>query len=363
VSSIPFTCSTLAALPLDATEKKRTRIDKEKDRAWIGSDFDGKRLSREDRMMSTTTTERLIGSSGAMQSLRAFIPKVASRNCNVLITGETGTGKERVAEAIHVSSPRASRGFVCINCAALPDALFESELFGHEKGAFTGAHTRSAGRMREAEGGTVFLDEVGDMSLVSQAKILRAIEQKEIYRVGGRTPERLDVRIVAATNQDLEQMVTARAFRSDLFYRLNVVNICLPPLRERPDDVTPLFEHYMRELGAHPDRSAELSAAALSALLDYAWPGNIRELRNLVELLLIDPDRKVILPEHLPPQMRTAHGRAKGGERERLLAALSVTHWNKSAAARELKCSRMTLYRKMIKYDLRSSAPQQRAQP
>ena len=211
--------------------------------------------------------------------------------------------------------------------------------------------------MREAEGGTVFLDEVGDMSLVSQAKILRAIEQKEVYRVGARSPEKLDVRIIAATNQELGHMVAERTFRSDLYYRLNVVNISLPPLRERPDDVTPLFEHYMRELNAQPERAAELSAAALSALLDYAWPGNIRELRNLVELLLIDPDRKVILPEHLPPQMRVVHGLAKGSERERLLAALSVTHWNKSAAARELKCSRMTLYRKMVKYDLRARMP------
>jgi transcriptional regulator with PAS, ATPase and Fis domain len=299
-----------------------------------------------------STNDRLIGVGPAMQALRAFIPKVAPRDCNVLITGETGTGKERVAEAIHASSPRGKGNFVCVNCAAVPDTLLESELFGYERGAFTGAHARFSGRLHEANGGTVFLDEIGDMSPISQAKILRAIEQKEIYRIGSRVAERLDIRVIAATNQDLPRMMAAKRFRSDLYYRLNVVNIQLPPLRERLEDVTPLFAHYMRTLGASHTDAAELSATALQVLLRYDWPGNIRELKNLVELLLIDPARRMVLPEDLPERMRCAYENAHGGERERLLAALSATRWNRTAAAKALRCSRMTLYRKMVKYEL-----------
>jgi transcriptional regulator with PAS, ATPase and Fis domain len=301
---------------------------------------------------SASAIDRLIGVSPAIRALRDFIPKIAPRDCNVLVTGETGTGKEHVAEAIHANSPRADQNFVCINCAAVPDTLLESELFGYEKGAFTGAHSRFTGRLRQANGGTVFLDEIGDMTLVSQAKILRAIEQKQVCRIGSHVPEQLDIRIIAATNQNLSQMVATRLFRSDLYYRLNVVNIHLPPLRERPQDVTPIFEHFMRRMNARPDWAGKLSAEALALLLQYDWPGNIRELRNLVELLLIDPTRAAIQPEDLPEHLRAPHARAVGSERERLLAVLSSTHWNRTEAARQLQCSRMTLYRKMLKYDL-----------
>jgi DNA-binding NtrC family response regulator len=306
-----------------------------------------------------SVVERLIGRSAAMHALREFIPKVAARDCNVLVTGETGTGKECVAEAIHAASPRAKHNFVCINCAAVPESLLESELFGYEKGAFTGASNGFAGRLREADGGTVFLDEIGDMSPVSQAKILRAIEQKQIYKVGGRAPERLNIRVVAATNQDLGQMVAAKEFRSDLYYRLNVVNIKLPPLRERREDVTLLLEHYMHVLGPEGEfDSAELAAETVSALLQYEWPGNVRELRNLVELLLLDAPRRSILLGDLPPYMQQIDSAAEPTcERERLLAALCAAHWNKSEAAKQLHCSRMTLYRKMLKYDLTQSVP------
>ena len=266
---------------------------------------------------SCQALERLVGMSSAIRGLHAFIPKVAARNCNVLITGETGTGKERVAEAIHSNSSRSNRDFVCVNCAAVPDALLESELFGYEKGAFTGAYSRFRGRLQEAEGGTVFLDEIGDMSPVSQAKILRAIEQKQIYKIGGRAPEPLDIRVIAATNRDLRQMVANQQFRSDLYYRLNVVNVHLPPLRERPEDVALLFDYYMREMSTGEVNAQALTTEAMTLLMHYDWPGNIREIRNLVELLLIEPARKLVSPEDLPSYMRCGNSMSQQCERER----------------------------------------------
>ena len=301
--------------------------------------------------------EAIVGHSADICRLRALIPRIASSHCNVLITGETGTGKERVAQAIHASSARAHRNLVAINCAALPDSLLEGELFGHEKGAFTGAHARFEGRLKHAAGGTLFLDEVGDLSLPSQAKILRALELGEFYRVGSSNVERVDVRVIAATNHDLGELVKAKSFRSDLLYRLSVVRIELPPLRERRMDIPLLFERALQELRERYARPEVVtSQEALNLLMRYDWPGNIRELRNLVERLLIESPNSIsceMLAEFLRVQADEA---APASERDTVLNALLATNWNRTAAAARLSWSRMTLYRKMKKFNLLRNA-------
>jgi transcriptional regulator with GAF, ATPase, and Fis domain len=300
------------------------------------------------------TLSQIIGVSPEIARLRAFIPKVARSDCNVLITGETGTGKERVAHAIHASSRRAQRNLVAINCAALPDTLLEGELFGYEKGAFTGAHQRFEGRLKQADGGTLFLDEVGDMTLPSQAKILRAIEQQQFYRVGSRTPESVNVRVIAATNRNLPELVSTRDFRRDLYYRLNVVGIELPPLRERRTDIPLLFERYLQEYRArYGEETPRPTPEAFELLMQYDWPGNVRELKNVVERILIDSPA-AISPGMLPAYLgiRATEAQETPSDRDRLLKALLDTNWNRTRAAQTLSWSRMTLYRKMKKFHL-----------
>jgi DNA-binding NtrC family response regulator len=291
----------------------------------------------------------MVGSSAELCKIKSYMSRAAASDCTVLITGETGTGKELAAEFIHGHSARRNKPFVCVNCAAIPDLLFESELFGHTRGAFTGADELSDGLLASADGGTVLLDEVGDMSLSAQAKILRVLEQKEVCRVGGTQRRKVDVRFVAATNQDLETMSNRGTFRKDLFYRLNVARIELPPLRERREDIPLLVDHYQRHLRGN----TEISEECLHRLLQYDWPGNIRELKNVVESLFLVDAPNGIRFEHLPQRLRESFDR--GGEllpdeRERLVEALCSTHWNKSRAAEKLHWSRMTLYRKMAKY-------------
>jgi two-component system response regulator HydG/two-component system response regulator AtoC len=270
----------------------------------------------------------------------------------VLITGETGTGKERIAEAIHRFSPRRSNPMVCINCAALPESLLESELFGYEKGAFTGAHARYVGKLKAADGGTLLLDEIGDMSLPCQAKVLRALETLEIAPLGGNGKVPINIRVIAATNQELLPLIDQNRFRKDLFYRLNVVHLVLPPLRERKEDIPLLFQHYLDHFNQRFNEHVEgATPDALAALLRYDWPGNIRELRNLIEFLFVDP-RSTVAFNQLPERFRHLGEVAGRPERERLVAALCATSWNKSRAARELNWSRMTLYRKLEKYQL-----------
>ena len=298
----------------------------------------------------------MIGESPPMREVRAYIGKVASTCSNVLITGETGTGKELVAELIHRNSPRHEGPFVCINCAALPDSLVESELFGHERGAFTGAHALREGRLKLADGGTAFLDEVGDMTPEGQAKILRVIESKEVHRLGGSGRISLDIRFIAATNQDLEKRVADGDFRKDLYFRLNVARIHLPPLRDRKEDIPALCAHYLRELNRQFGRNVEgFTDEASELLFRYEWPGNVRELRNLLEAAFINfPSRQITLAD-LPEQFRkrlTEPSALSQDERARLLSTLFSTNWNKSKAAQKLRWSRMTLYRKMAKYHL-----------
>jgi DNA-binding NtrC family response regulator len=300
--------------------------------------------------------DQLVGRSQAVRQLRLQIARVAPTNSNVLVLGETGTGKEMVAELIHANSRRASRPFVCLNTAAIPDALLENELFGHERGAFTGATTTQPGKLLVAHGGTAFFDEIGDVSLPMQAKLLRAIESKTAYRLGGTRSVPIDVRILAATNHDLQRESSDGRFRQDLYYRLNVVRIELPPLRERRDDIPLLIQHYLRHFNHELGRSVRgLSPRALDTLRAYDWPGNVRELRNVIEALLVHLAPETTGVVDVPPEVMRQLAFAVGApvsERERLLNALAATNWNKSRAASQLRCSRMTLYRKMSRYKL-----------
>ena len=307
----------------------------------------------------------MIGSSAPLLEIKLALARVAASNCTVLITGETGTGKELAAEFIHHNSVRRDRPFVCINCAAIPDSLFESELFGHSRGAFTGADVTYEGLLASANGGTVFLDEIGDLSLPAQAKILRVIETKEVCRIGTSRAAQIDVRFVAATNQNLEALVTQGSFRKDLYFRLSVADVHLPPLRERRQDIPLLLKHYAQEFRQAPDiRPIEFSEESLRILVKYDWPGNIRELKNLVESVSIAADSSPLPPEHLPLRFRAiaeATGKsAADAERESLISALHLSRGNKTAAARRLNWSRMTLYRKLSKHRLVSVAPARR---
>jgi transcriptional regulator with PAS, ATPase and Fis domain len=302
--------------------------------------------------------ERLIGRSAAISEVRSQITRIAATDCNVLITGETGTGKELAAELIHGNSGRSQGRFVCVNCAAIPEALFESELFGYERGAFTGAHSMRPGQLEFADKGVLFLDEIGEMNLHAQAKILRAIEGKEIQRLGRQTGVKVNVRIICATNRDLESEVEKGTFRADLFFRLNVARLKLPPLRERKEDLHGLGEHFLHDLNEKMGLSVcDFTEHSWRSLLRHSWPGNVREFKNVVEASLVRLPyprmRLAELPEEFHRQFGGSH--MAPTESEKLLAALVCHNWNKSKAAQELRWSRMTLYRKMAKYQLASA--------
>ena len=287
----------------------------------------------------------IVGVSEATCALRRRLPRLAASDCSVLVTGETGTGKENVAQALHALSPRRDGPLVSINCAALPESLLDSELFGYERGAFTGAASAYPGKVTLAQGGTLFLDEIGDMPLAAQAKLLRVLETHEVFPIGALRSRRVDFRIVAATHGRLEQAVRAGRFRADLFYRLNVARVELLPLRERRDDVPVLFEHFAAQLAARSrGPRLHLTPLALQRLCRHDWPGNARELRNLVEAASLVYEGQALGPADmpLPPEDEGA-----GAEPSRILAALERCEWNRSRAAELLQWSRMTLYRKM----------------
>jgi len=306
-----------------------------------------------------------------MKEILETVRKIARADTTFLITGESGTGKELVARLAHSASPRARGPFVCVNCAALPDTLLESELFGHEKGAFTGAVAARAGRFEAACGGTIFLDEIGDISPAAQAKVLRVLQEKEIERLGGNRTIPVDVRIIAATNKDLAKEIRAGKFREDLFYRLNVIRIDLPPLRERLDDLPALVEYFIQAVRseAHsPVRRA--SREALEAMARYSWPGNVRELRNVIERAVVLGEGEEIGLDDLPPEVRGTvppplagpDSAAPAGEqvlkplaeveREHILRVLDATGWNKKRSAEILGISRSALYEKIAHYSL-----------
>lgn len=302
--------------------------------------------------------EMLVGRSTAICSARVYIRRAAMTSSNVLITGETGTGKEVIAELIHRNSARANKALVCVNSAAIPDTLLESELFGYERGAFTGALSRQEGKLKMADGGTVFFDEIGDMTPYAQAKILRVIESREIQRLGSGTSQRIDVRIVAATNRDLEQCNGPEAFRRDLYFRLNVAHINLPPLRERREDLLLLADRFRTECNRLFGRNTiGFTAAAEQAILQHDWPGNVRELKNIIEagFILLDPRAYLVdLPELLCRTSRKKASQPCSSDADRVLNALAEARWNKRRAAEALQCSRMTLYRKMERYGIHS---------
>jgi DNA-binding NtrC family response regulator len=324
------------------------------------------RLARENECLrdelGTAPDEALIGTSAAMQRVREMIERVAPAAANVLITGETGTGKELVARRIHALGPRANRPFVALNCSALPEGLAESELFGHEKGAFTGADRRRIGRFELADTGTLFLDEVGELLPALQVKLLRALQERAFERVGGSTTVSVDVRVIAATNRDLEAAIREERFRSDLFYRLNVVRIDLPPLRERPEDIPALAEPFLSRYGrATEGGSLHLAPAALAALSAFPWPGNVRELENVVHRATILARDDEIGPEDVTPELP---GVAAPGttdlravlarvERDLIARALREHHGNLSAAGRALGIERNLLRYKLRKHGLR----------
>jgi two-component system response regulator HydG/two-component system response regulator AtoC len=300
--------------------------------------------------------DSIIGPSAVMCELKRDMLQIAKSASTVLITGETGTGKELAAELIHASSSRRKQAFLCINCAAIPDSLLESELFGHAKGAFTGADEYRDGLLVSANGGTIFLDEIGDMSLCAQAKILRVVEKRDVCRVGSNRGVHLDIRFIAATNHDLEAMANSGMFRKDLFFRLNVARIHLPPLRERREDIPFLWRHYCSDLTTRMGMATpEFSEDFLRCLQTYGWPGNIRELKNIVEALFLKDLPEKIGVEHLPRHLRgLIESRADLSQQERdaLIKALFSAKWNKSEAAKKLHWSRMTLYRKIAKYQI-----------
>ncbi|HHL40965.1 MAG TPA: sigma-54-dependent Fis family transcriptional regulator [Deltaproteobacteria bacterium] len=326
-----------------------------------------RRLVEENEALRRRELERyeMIGVSRAMKKLRDDIARVAPTNGWVLITGENGTGKELVARNIHMLSKRSAKPFVEVNCAAIPEDLIESELFGHEKGAFTGAVARRKGKFDLADGGTIFLDEIGDMSLKTQAKVLRILQERSFERVGGTEKITVDVRVIAATNKDLTAEMEAGRFRQDLYYRLNVIPFHVKPLRERTEDIPVFVEHYLKEFARETTREPlKISGEAVDMLRRYRWPGNVRELRNLIERLVIMAPGPVITPADLPPYVRGEGLKSRGlaaatlrearrdFEKEFICRKIEEFGGNIARAAEAMGIERSHLYRKIKSYGI-----------
>jgi DNA-binding NtrC family response regulator len=325
-------------------------------------------LRRENENLRRQVRERyslpgIIGHSKEMQQALDLVMRVAPTDATILIQGESGTGKEVIAKAIHHTSPRAQHAFVAVNCGALPEPLLESEIFGHVKGAFTGATVHKKGLFEDAHGGTFFLDEIGDMPLSLQVKFLRVLQEGEIRRVGSNQATTVDVRVLAATNRDLGQLMQQGQFREDLYYRLNVIPLVLPPLRERREDIPALAEHFLRRFGDKQHRPLSLTANAVERLLRYPWPGNVRELENAMERTAILARNDLIGPDELPPHIAsgTPLGPAPVLPREQTLAEVEKSHilqtlercgWNHSHAAEALGIGRTSLWRKLKEYQI-----------
>ncbi|MDQ3819714.1 MAG: sigma-54 dependent transcriptional regulator, partial [Acidobacteriota bacterium] len=359
--SKPYRITELDALVKQAAEKRRLRVDNQRLR---------QQLARQSQM------PEIVSVSDAMREAIRLVERVAPSDASVLITGESGTGKELIAHAIHRLSNRADASFIDLNCAAFQESLLESELFGYEAGAFSGAKGRKLGLIELADGGTLFLDEVTELPTQLQSKLLRAIETRTFYRVGGVRKVEVNVRIVAATNRNLDEVVSDGRFRSDLLYRINGFQISLTPLRERPEDIEPLARHILRQMGgANPP---ELTPEALAALRAYSWPGNVRQLKNCLErAVLLANDGRITVNELPPEVLRPAQSPAPGAagdssaaagtytapaassptslrevERQQILAALEQTNWHRGKTAELLGISPSTLYRRLRDYNL-----------
>jgi len=327
-----------------------------------------RRLVEENRRLRLTFDDRyrMVGPSDALEKVQDAVLRAAPTQATVLLTGESGVGKELVARAIHRNSERKDEAFVQVNCAAIPEELIESELFGHEKGSFTGATEKQIGKFELAHRGTIFLDEVGDMSLRTQAKVLRVLQEGEVERIGSQKTLQVDVRVIAATNKSLEEEIEAGRFREDLFFRLSVVPIRIPPLRERPEDIPPLVEHFVARFRADNNvRPKSFTAAAVDALRRHSWRGNVRELKNAVERLLIMVEGDEIRPEHVAGVLRrptddaSALGAAaslrdfkEAAERAFLVGKLRESGWNISATAQAIGTPRSNLYKKLDQYGI-----------
>ncbi len=347
----------------------------------LSSALEQRRLRSENAYLRSQLQDRyrfegIVGRSDAMRQLFGTLETVAGTASTILVTGETGTGKELVARAIHHNSPRLNHRFIALNCGAIPETLLEAELFGHVRGAFTGAVGTRQGRLEQANRGTLFLDEVGTMSAGLQAKLLRALQEREFERVGDNRPVRVDVRVIAATNSDLEQMVSEGTFREDLFYRLNVIPIRLPPLRERREDIPLLVQDFLQKLGSRldPPRSdVVFSQEAMRRMMSFRWPGNVRQLENMIErVLILTSGRKQIDVDDLPPEISTDKGVVEDAqpvlpdagldlpqylrdtERTLIRSSLERTGGNKQQAARLLNIKRTTLLEKAKRLDLES---------
>ncbi len=338
----PLTIEKVAVVVKNALQQRRLQLEVE-------------------RLKGTDTFPRIIGQSISMKALRQQLTLMAGTNGRVLIFGESGTGKELVAHALHAMSPRVGEAFVEVNCAAIPEELIESELFGHRKGSFTGAQEDKVGKLQKADGGTLFLDEVGDMSLKTQAKVLRALEEQRFEPVGAFESIQVDVRVVAATNKNLEDEIDRGNFREDLFYRLNVIPFYVPPLRERVEDIALLADHFLKEFTtAYGRKAKELTQESYRVLQEYSWPGNVRELRNLMERIVIMNPQIRIDARHIPlnPSRRAVFERPpdrfgslqevrEAAEREYILKKLDEAKGNVTRTAELLGLERSNLYRKM----------------
>ncbi len=308
--------------------------------------------------------QNIIGTSHEMRDVYEKVTQVARANTTVLIRGESGTGKELIAQAIHYNSLRNEKPFIRVNCAAIPENLIESEFFGYEKGAFTGAVARKKGRFELADGGTIFLDEIGDLTPMTQVKLLRVLQEQEFERVGGTETIRVDVRVITATNADLEKLMHENIFREDLYYRLNVFSILLPPLRERHEDILLLADHFMLKYGRQQSKSIKrISTPAIDMLMRYHWPGNVRELENVVERAVLVCDDQVIHSYHLPPTLQTAESSGtvarlsldesiSNYEKEIIQDTLKTTRGNRAKAARLLKTTERIMGYKISKYEI-----------
>jgi Nif-specific regulatory protein len=332
-------------------------------------DEDKRKLVDENTHLRQELRERydfsnFVGSSGPMRQIFEQVTQVAGTNTTALIRGESGTGKELIAHAIHYSSLRAKKPFVKVSCAALPDSLIESELFGYEKGAFTGAETRKKGRFELADGGTLFLDEIGDINLATQVKLLRVLQQREFERVGGTETVKANVRLIAATNKDLEKAIANGTFREDLYYRLNVFTLFVPPLRDRKPDLLLLVDHFLEKFAREHQRSIKrISTPAIDMLASYHWPGNVRELENTIERSVLMCDGEVIHGHHLPPSLQTAeasgtvtrvslHDAVGAYEKDLIQDALKTTRGNRARAARLLDTTERIINYKVRNYGI-----------
>jgi DNA-binding NtrC family response regulator len=302
----------------------------------------------------TSQGPRVVGQSPQIRAVLGSIQRAATTESNVLVTGETGTGKESAAESVHRLSARSDKPLVSVNCAAIPETLVESELFGYEKGAFTGATATRPGKLQQADGGTIFFDEIGDMNSHGQAKLLRALETREVFPLGGSRGVVIDTRIIAASNRDLEGLMREGSFRADLLYRLNVVRIHLPPLRERLSDVPALLMHFAGQFNERWGMRVEgFDEDCCAALCQYDWPGNIRELKNVVEAIYVNSEGGIIRRQDLPSALRElTGGSGSTEEKRRLTETLFAMNWNVSKAAAKLQWSRMTVYRKLARYQI-----------